>query len=44
VSRNWLRSIFNTNTKMLNKWLGRCNIDGENRVARNNVVKNIEDC
>jgi len=43
VSRNWLRSIFNTNTKMLNKWLGRCNIDGENRVARNNVVKNIED-
>jgi len=43
VSRNWLRSVFNTNTKMLNKWLVRCNIDGENRVARNNVVKNIED-
>jgi hypothetical protein len=40
VSRNWLRSIFNTNTKMLNKWLGRCGIARE---TRNNIVKQLED-
>ena len=40
VSRNWFRSVFNTNTKMLNKWLGRCGIARE---TRNNIVKQLED-
>jgi hypothetical protein len=47
VSRNWFRSVFNTNTKMLNKWLGRCGIARETRnitrETRNNVVKQLED-
>ena len=42
VSRNWFRSVFNTNTKMLNKWLGRCDIDWEGRATRYNVAENIE--
>ncbi len=47
VSRNWFRSVFNTNTKMLNKWLGRCGIARETRnitrETRNNIVKQLED-
>jgi hypothetical protein len=42
VSRNWVRSIFNTNTKMLNRWLRRCGISWEDRAARSDVVKEIE--
>jgi len=47
VSRNWFRSVFNTNTKMLNKWIARCGIARETRnitrETRNNVVKQLED-
>ena len=47
VSRNWFRSVFNTNTKMLNKWIARCSIARETRnitrETRNNVVKQLED-
>ncbi|MFP3174235.1 MAG: hypothetical protein RXR44_06665, partial [Vulcanisaeta sp.] len=37
ISKGWVRSIFNTNTKMLNKWLVRCNINWEGRATRNDV-------
>jgi len=43
ISKGWVRSIFNTNTKMLNKWLVRCNINWEGRETRNDIVKEIED-
>jgi hypothetical protein len=43
ISKGWVRSIFNTNTKMLNKWLVRCNINWEGRATRNDIVKRIED-
>jgi hypothetical protein len=43
ISKGWVRSIFNTNTKMLNKWLRRCGISWEGRTTRSEVVKMIED-
>jgi hypothetical protein len=43
VSRNWVRDALGMNTKSLNKWLVRCNIDRESRMERNNVVEEIED-
>jgi hypothetical protein len=43
ISKGWVRSIFNTNTKMLNKWLRRCGIEWEGRATRSDVVKRIED-
>ncbi len=43
ISKGWVRSIFNTNTKMLNKWLVKCGISWEGRMSRNDIVKEIED-
>ena len=44
VSRNWIRSIFNTNTKMINKWITRCGIHDIARTSarRSDIVKKIE--
>jgi len=43
MSRNWVRDALGMNTKRLNKWLVRCNINGESRIVRNNIVEDIED-
>jgi hypothetical protein len=43
MSRNWVRDALGMNTKRLNKWLVRCNINGESRMTRNNIIENIED-
>ena len=43
TSRNWVREALGMSTKSLSRWLTRCNIDWEARVARNDVVKEIED-
>ncbi|MFP3485651.1 MAG: hypothetical protein RXO23_06700 [Vulcanisaeta sp.] len=43
TSRNWVREALGMSTKGLSRWLTRCNIDWEARVARNDVVKEVED-
>jgi hypothetical protein len=43
MARNWVRDALGMNTKRLNKWLVRCNINGESRMTRNNIIENIED-
>jgi len=34
MARNWVRDALGMNTKRLNKWLVRCNINGESRIVR----------
>jgi hypothetical protein len=42
ISRNWVRDALGMNTKTSDKWLVRCGIDWENKITRNEVVKDIE--
>jgi hypothetical protein len=39
VSRNWFRSVFNTNTRMLNKWLGRYVLMGDQTAQQNMMTR-----
>jgi hypothetical protein len=43
VLRGWIRKALDMNTKKLNKWLARCSIDGKSKMARNNIVEDVED-
>ncbi|WP_143701542.1 LAGLIDADG family homing endonuclease [Vulcanisaeta sp. EB80] len=43
VSKRWVRDALHINAGALNTWFVRCNIDWEDRAARYEVVKKIED-
>jgi len=43
VSKGWFRSVSITSAKMLNKWIAKCGVRWESKMARYEVVREIED-
>ena len=43
VSKKWVVKALSMYTKMLNKWIAKCGIDWEYKMARNNIVRQLED-
>jgi hypothetical protein len=43
VSKKWVVKALSMYTKMLNKWIAKCGIDWEYKMARSNIVRQLED-
>jgi hypothetical protein len=43
VSKGWFRSVSITSAKMLDKWIAKCGVRWESKMARYEMVKEIED-
>jgi len=43
VSKKWVVKALSMYTKMLNKWIAKCGTDWEYKMARSNIVRQLED-